>query len=87
MQRVVAATANMSPNRSEQLLALYALEALGKREEASARWEQIQEAGNEETVDFIGRLYVDSEQAVASEPGNTWEVLLEKIADLRRSRQ
>lgn len=87
MQRVVAATANMSPNRSEQLLALYALEALGKREEASARWEQIQEAGNEETVDFIGRLYQGSNEAIRSESDNRREALLEKIAGVRRSLQ
>lgn len=84
MQQVVAATADMSPNRSEQLLALYALEALGENEAASALWEEIQEEGNEETVRFIGGLYPGTEEAMRSGSGDRREALLEKVAKVRR---
>ncbi|MDN3688123.1 DUF5107 domain-containing protein [Cyclobacterium jeungdonense] len=87
MQQVVAATADMSPNRSEQLLALFALEALGKREEAVALWEEIKREGNEETVNFIGRLYAGVDQPITSKSGNRREALLEKIAGVRRDLQ
>ncbi|MEX2512135.1 MAG: DUF5107 domain-containing protein [Cyclobacteriaceae bacterium] len=83
MQQVVAATADMSRNRSEQLLALFALEALGKSSEASALWEEIKSEGNEETVNFIGRLYDSSSQQAKPESGNCREALLEKIAGVR----
>jgi len=87
MQQVVAATADMSRNRSEQLLALFALEALGKNDEASALWEEIKSEGNEETVDFISRLYESSSLQEKTDSGNRREALLEKIAGVRRSLQ
>ncbi|MFO7825224.1 MAG: DUF5107 domain-containing protein [Cyclobacterium sp.] len=87
MQQVIAATENMSRNRSEQLLALFALEALGESEEASGLWKEIKSAGNEETVDFIGRLYAGTDQPITSESGNRREALLEKIAGVRRNLQ
>ncbi|WP_162344247.1 DUF5107 domain-containing protein [Cyclobacterium salsum] len=84
MQQVIAATENMSRNRSEQLLGLFALEALGESEEAAALWEEIKSEGNKETVNFIGRLYPGGDQPIASESGNRREALLEKIAGIRR---
>ncbi|SHM45583.1 Tetratricopeptide repeat-containing protein [Cyclobacterium lianum] len=87
MQQVQAATSGISLNRSEQLLALFALEALEKSEEAAALWKEIQEEGNEETVRFIGQLYLGSNETVRSDPGNRREALLEKIAELRRMLQ
>lgn len=87
MQQVMAATENMSRNRTEQLLALFALEALGESEEAAALWEEIKSEGNEETVDFIGRLYPGGDQPITSESGNRREALLEKIAGVRRDLQ
>ncbi|WP_092174849.1 DUF5107 domain-containing protein [Cyclobacterium xiamenense] len=85
MQQVVDATENMSPNRPEQLLALFALEKLGESSEASALWEEIQGEGNEETVNFIGSLYGGSNQPITSDSGNRREALLEKIAGVSRS--
>lgn len=87
MQQVVTATEELTANRPDQLLGLFALEDLGKGDEAAALWEEIQGEGNEETVGFIGRLYQGSHEAIRSESDNRREALLEKIAGVRRSLQ
>jgi Tfp pilus assembly protein PilF len=85
MQRVVADTKDLSIHRPEQLLGLFALEALGESEEASALWEEIKSEGDEETVTLISRLYEHGGQQKKSESGNRREALLEKIAGIRWS--
>lgn len=84
MQQVVAATAELSRNRSEQLLTLFALESLGKSGEASALWEEIKSEGNEETVDFISRLYDSNGKQEKPEAGNRQHNLLTKVANVSR---
>ncbi|MBD3627876.1 DUF5107 domain-containing protein [Cyclobacterium sp.] len=87
MQSVIDATENMYHNRPEQLLALFALEEMGKSTEASARWEKIKSEGNEEVVGFIGRFYGDSRQPAESGTQNTRQQLLEKVAKVSQKLQ
>jgi len=85
LQQVVAATKDMSRNRSEQLLALLALEELGQNSEAAALWEEIKSQGNEETVNFIGRLYDKNNQYSEMNSGNRQQETLEKVVEVSRN--
>ncbi|HSI77500.1 MAG TPA: DUF5107 domain-containing protein [Lunatimonas sp.] len=82
LEKVVKATSNMSRNRSEQLLALFALEELGKSSEAAALWEVIKSQGNAETVNFIGRLYDKNNHYPETQSGNRQQKTLEKAVEV-----
>ncbi len=85
LQQVVAATKDMSRNLSEQLLALLALEELGQNSEAATLWEEIKSQGNEETVNFIGRLYDKNSQYSEMDSGNRQQETLEKVVEVSRN--
>jgi tetratricopeptide (TPR) repeat protein len=84
LEKVVTATSTMSRNRPEQLLALFALEELGKGSEAASLWEEVKSQANEETVNFIGRLYDKDNSYPETQSGNRQQKMLEKVVEVSR---
>lgn len=84
LEKVVMATADLSLNRSEQVLALFALEELGKSSEAAALWEEVKSQGNAETVNFIGRLYDKNSYYPETQSGNRQQNTLGKVVEVSR---
>jgi Tfp pilus assembly protein PilF len=84
MEKVVAATSDLSLNSPNQLLALFALEDLGRDAEAAALWEEVKSQGNEETVNFIGRLYDKNNSYPETQSGNRQQKMLEKVVEVSR---